>query len=111
MVKITYDEDDKEATEMIESYFWFKYFIRSLHFDWKDLYDRRNKETYKIIISNINEYDLITLTQIYKKYIKRTMGSFKITDETELMFMNLFMFDCALLEDFKDSIEEKYKDE
>ena len=74
MTRIYYDEDDKEAIQLIDDYYWFKYMISMIYNDWKNSVEWDgwyNKEitlkSYKNIVNYLNIHDLKRLKSIVKK--------------------------------------------
>jgi hypothetical protein len=50
MVKISYYDSDKEATKLIEEYYWFKYMVKMIYNDWKYV-----EETEKLNATILND--------------------------------------------------------
>lgn len=77
MVKITYDLDNLEESEIVEDYYFFKYYIKSLNFDWAKFYDEmrsyengKNKdEITQIIMNHLNKYEFQRFLKITKRFM------------------------------------------
>ena len=83
MVKITYNENNAEEVELIEDYFWYEYFIKSLIFDWKEYLKDYNKLTYQeqlnkheIIKKHLNKYELKRAIDIHKRIYQKDMHKY-----------------------------------
>jgi hypothetical protein len=73
MVKITYDENNKEEFQMIENYFWYKQYVESLLFDWGEkiaeaetMYKPEKLEILQLVINYLNESELKRAIEIHK---------------------------------------------
>lgn len=77
MVKITYDENNKEERELVKDYFWYKYYVSSLKFDWGHIdltcdFQRR-LENLGIIKKHLNKYELKRAIKIHKNIYSKDM--------------------------------------
>ena len=77
MVKITYDLDNKEEVELVDDYFFTKFYMKSIYDNWKQYNDLDNRWKYdyedkeKIIqniIKHLNPYEFKRLCEIVDSY-------------------------------------------
>jgi hypothetical protein len=73
MVKITYNLDNKEESEMVDDYFFMKYYLSSIHDDWKqylnycfDEYNTASDEIINTIFGHLNEIEFNRLKYIFE---------------------------------------------
>lgn len=75
VVKITHDLDNAEERKIVEDYYFFKYYTKSLIFDWAKFYDKmcengEDKDVItKIIINHLNKYDLQRFLKITNRFM------------------------------------------
>jgi hypothetical protein len=80
MVKITYNENNAEEVKLVEDYFWYKYYVKSVKFDWKEYLKDYNKLTHQeqlnkheIIKQHLNKYELKRAIDIHKRIYNKDM--------------------------------------
>ena len=67
MVKIEYNENNKEEKELIEDYYFYKNYINSIRFDWQGYYfdEVATIERIKIIINHQNQTEFLRFCKIH----------------------------------------------
>jgi len=75
-IKITYDLDDEKQSQMIEDYYFFRYYLKSLLFDWNHIKlnygigdEERRINIINIIMSSLNKVEYERFKNIYKMLI------------------------------------------
>lgn len=73
MVKISYDSDNKEDCEIIDDYYFLKYYSKSIVSDWKKFYDENinfkdENEILQIIYNHLNKTEYERLDKAFQKF-------------------------------------------
>lgn len=83
MVKIIYDSNNKEESQIIEDYFFYKYYVNSFSSDWKFLSEEYEKSDHferleidKRIIKELNPIQFKRAVKIHKKIYNQNMQRF-----------------------------------
>lgn len=69
MVKITYDDDNKKERELVENYYFYKYYVKSLEFDFKNYKKEvlsKNHFILNIIKNHCNSVELQRVINIHR---------------------------------------------
>jgi len=69
MVKITYDDDNKKERELVENYYFYKYYVKSLEFDFKNYKNEVSSNNHfilNIIKSHCNPVELQRIIDIHR---------------------------------------------
>ena len=109
MVKITYDENNKEDVKFVENYFWYKYFCEMVKSDWVNYYEENKykKNYYETIIKHINKYELKKASKIHKNIyynkINKKMPSWYIIDDILMGAKPQNIYKYELIRKFKDN--------
>ena len=73
MFKISYDSNNKDDCELIEDYYFLKYYTKSIVSDWKNFYDeninlKTEDEIFQIIYNHLNKTEYKRLNTVYRKF-------------------------------------------
>jgi hypothetical protein len=68
ITKITYDLNNKEDVDMINDYYFLKYYINSIYFDWINTLRVTDEINEDIIIKHLNKTEFERLVKILEKY-------------------------------------------
>ena len=68
MVKITYDENNKEHCKLIEDFYFYKYYRSVLLFDWEKTYKENIIDT-DIIVKHLNKIEFNRFCEIHLRII------------------------------------------
>ncbi len=66
-IKITYDLNNSAQCELINDYYFFKYYLKSVLFDWSDYY--YNGGNYKQILNHLNKHEYERFNDLYRKLL------------------------------------------
>ena len=115
MTRIYYDEDDKEAIQLIDDYYFFKYMVKMIYNDWRNVAysnddDQVNPETIRQIMSCLNKMDIERLDNIIIKLPNGTKFYSNVEELIDWMFDDYL--DCRgesfEINCFKHYLIEKY---
>ena len=130
-MKITYDLNNKEECEEIENYYFFKYYLKSLLFDWKNNVDKvirdnninpsygvmcgdpqtHNKQLHNILseaIKHLNHHEFKRIKDIYfKERHLFTIIEECINDE-KYLFLNIICWAKYHIKEYKNCLLKKY---
>lgn len=110
MVKITYDLDNSEDVQMIDDYYFVKYYMKSIRDDWKQYTDIDNKWKYdcedkdkilRMIINHLNPVEFKRLCKILDDYT--ILGYDK-----EIGAIEIVLIEYGFLGWYKNKIIEKF---
>jgi hypothetical protein len=87
MVRISYDEENKEEVKLIEDYYFYKYYVETVKSDWLNFIKEALKLPYPeknakldIVINHLNKYELeravIVHKNVYANNMKRHISKY-----------------------------------
>ena len=74
MVLITFDENDIEVKHLIDDYFWYMYYVKSIENDFKYFikYNGLKMQNFELILNQLNQIEIKRLVDIHNRYFKYT---------------------------------------
>ena len=103
-IKITYDLNNIDQCELNNDYYFFKYYLKSILFDWIDYY--YNDGNYKQILNHLNKHEYERFKDLYKKilsYYYNYVGEL----EDKYVIEDIFMRYKQLLYIYKKFLKHK----
>jgi hypothetical protein len=97
-IKITYDLNNSAQCELINDYYFFKYYLKSILFDWSDYY--YNGGNYKQILKHLNKHEYKRFNDLYNKLLSYYYN-FVFELEDEKIIQDMFMWNKQSLYMYK----------